>query len=83
MTQLEKALRTLGLVGEVDLSGRWARLHGEQCAVYVVEAANTSGYYTWCDEPYARSVEFYLDPSVAIQTGLHRARGREQNGLDR
>lgn len=73
MTQLVDALHALGLEGELSLSNRWARLQGEQCWVYVAEAAWGSGYYTWCDDPNARAVEFYHDPKEAIQAGLRRA----------
>ena len=73
MTQLVEALRVLGLEGELSLSDRWAKLQGQQCSVYVVEAPWGSGYYTWCDDPEVRSVEFYRDATEAIEAGLRRA----------
>lgn len=73
MTRLVDALHALGLEGEVSLSDRWAKLQGERCWFYVAEGAWGSGYYTWCDDPQARSIEFYLDPVEAIQAGLRRA----------
>jgi len=63
----------LGLEGEVSLSGRWLELRGERFTVYVAEAAWGGGYYTWCDGPDRRTVEFYLDPAEAIRNGLRRA----------
>lgn len=41
--------------------------------VYVAESAWGTGYYTWCEDPEERAVEFYLDPTEAIQAGLDRA----------
>ena len=73
MTRLVEALNALGLQGEIALSGRWIRLEGECCPVYVIEEAWGTGYYTWCDDPRARTVEFYRDPATAIQVGLRRA----------
>ena len=73
MTRLLEALEALGLEGEVIHSGRWLKLPGERCPVYVVEAAWGAGYYTWCGAPEERSVEFYPDPTEAIRAGLRRA----------
>jgi hypothetical protein len=73
MTQLVDALHTLGLQGEIALDGRWVMVQGERCAVYVTEIAWGGGCYTWCDDPRARTVEFYRDPLDAIQAGLRRA----------
>jgi hypothetical protein len=73
MTRLVAALRALEQEGEIALAGRWVTLRGERCAIYVVEAAWSSGYYTWCDDPEERAVQFYLDPIEAIQAGLRRA----------
>ncbi len=75
MTLLE-ALHTLGLRGQIDPSGRWVRLQGERCGVYVYEVAWDGGYYTWCEEPGERTVEFYRDATQAIQAGLRRADAR-------
>lgn len=72
MTQLIGALQALGLEGESALAGRWVTLQGERCAVYVVDSRR-DGYYTWCDDPESRTVQFYLDPTEAIQAGLRRA----------
>ncbi len=79
MTRLVDALHALGLDGEVTLSGRWVKLDGEHCPVYVVEAAWGAGYFTWCDDPQARTVEFYRDPVEAIQAGLRRAAKHDQD----
>jgi len=72
MTQLIGALQALGLEGEIALAGRWVTLQGECCAVYVVESRH-DGYYTWCDDPHSRTLEFYSDPAKAIRAGLRRA----------
>ncbi len=74
MTRLEDALLIQGLEGRFELPGRWATLRGERCAVFVVEAANGEGYYTWCDDPADRAVEFYTAPAQAIRDGMRRAR---------
>ena len=76
VTTLVDAVRSLDLDAEIILAGRWVRFQGEACPVYVIEAA-TGGYYTWCDDDRERAVEFYRDPTVAIQTGLQRARRRD------
>ena len=73
MTQLTDALQSLGLEGEIALADRWITIQGQQTLVYVVEATRGSGYYTWCADPRARTVEFYHDPAEAIQAGLRRA----------
>ena len=73
MTRLSEALQALDLQGEVTLSGRWLKLEGARFPVYVVEAAWNGGYYTWCDDPRERAVEFYRDPGEAIRAGLRRA----------
>ncbi len=79
MTQLIGALQALGLEGEIALAGRWVTLQGERCAVYVVESRR-DGYYTWRDDPWAWTVEFYLDPTEAIQAGMRRAARPEMEG---
>ena len=81
MTRLVEALHALGMDGELSLSDRWAKLEGERCSVYIAEAGWNGGYYTWCDDPQARSVEFYLDPSEAIRAGLRRA-AKTERGKD-
>lgn len=73
MTRLVEVLQHMNLQADIDLAGRWARLQGQHCVVYVVELAWGAGYYTWCDHPCARTVESYSDPLVAIQAGLRRA----------
>jgi hypothetical protein len=73
MTRLIEALQALGLEGEVTLSGRWLKLQGGRCSVYVAEVAWEAGYYTWCDDREEQAVEHYLDPTEAIQAGLKRA----------
>ncbi|CAA9398448.1 MAG: hypothetical protein AVDCRST_MAG01-01-893 [uncultured Rubrobacteraceae bacterium] len=70
---LAEAVAALGLEGEVSLSGRWLKLQGARFPVYVVESAWGAGYYTWCDGPGQRAVEFYPEPLEAIRTGLRRA----------
>jgi hypothetical protein len=74
ITGLTEALEALGLEGEeVALSGRWIELRGERFPVYVAEVAFGAGYYTWCGGPDERRVEFHLDPTEAIRSGLRRA----------
>ncbi len=74
MSRLLKAIRALEVDAEVELDGRWVTIQAEGCRVYVVQPAHGSGYYTWCDAPHARSVEYYRDPVEAIEAGLRRAR---------
>ncbi len=80
MTRLEEALQTLRSEGEVALSGRWVKVQGERCTVYVVEAAWGSGFYTWCDDPQERAAELYLDPVEALRAGLRRAKLPQPSG---
>ena len=83
MTRLVEALRALGMNARVGPSGRWIELEGERCRVYVVSALLEAEFYTWCDDPEARTVEHYADPVEAIQAGLRRAARRpikEQGG---
>ncbi len=72
-TQLSDALSELRLDAKLDLGGRWSRLRGECCDVFVAELNCGHGYITWCDHPAERSVEFYRDPHDAIRAGLRRA----------
>lgn len=74
------ALQSLRLEGELSLSCRRLKLQGERCTVYVVEASDNRGYYTWCDDPQERVVEAYNDPAEAIQAGLLRAARQRTNG---
>src|SRR5436853_2981894 len=80
-TRLIEALQALDLEGEVSLAGRWVKLQGARCAVYVVEAAWGTQYYTWCDDPAQSAVESYRDPVAAIQAGLRRAAGPEPRAM--
>ena len=73
MTRLTDTLQSLGLEGEVALAGRWVTLQGEHSLVFVAEATWGDGYFTWCADPRARTVEFYRDPAEAIRAGLQRA----------
>jgi hypothetical protein len=50
MTRLVAALQALGLDGEINLAGRWMKLQGKQCAMYVVEAAWGDGYFASCED---------------------------------
>ena len=78
MTRLVDALAVLDLGGEVSLSGRWVKLQGELCPAYVVEASAGTQYYTWCDDPGPRSIEFYHDATAAIRAALRNAAVPEQ-----
>ncbi len=81
MTRLVAALHQLGLEGEQRFEGRWVKLQGERCSVYVIEDEWGTGYYTWCDDPPARTVEWYPDALGAIRAGLRRAgRGGQAMG---
>lgn len=75
MTRLREVLSDLGLEAKTELSGRWVRLEGHRCAVYVAEVASGTRYYTWCEYPEEPTVEVYLDPREAILAGLQRAGG--------
>jgi hypothetical protein len=79
MTKLVEALQALGLAGEIMLSGRWVKIRGKHCSVYVAETAWNKQYCTWCDHPQLRSIKFYSDPTEAIQAGLRRAELSEDN----
>lgn len=81
MTRLTEALATLGLPAETSLAGRWAKLQGERCAAYVVEAAWAAGFFSWCDDQQDRVVEHHADPIEAIRAALKRA-GGPQRGAD-
>lgn len=82
LTSLVDALATLGLGAEVTLAGRWARLAGERCAVYVVEARLGGGYFAWCAAPCEQTVEHHRDPIGAIESGLRRAGPARVTGAD-
>ena len=80
MTPLVAALQTLGLVGEISLKGHWLVLQGDHCQVYVVKAGWGHAFYTWCEDPQERAVQFYDNPITAIQTGLRRATDKKAAG---
>jgi hypothetical protein len=73
MTHLVEALQALGVEGEILLSGRWIRIRGERCSVYVAQIARNQQYCSWCDAPEAREAMFYSDPTEAIEAGISRA----------
>jgi hypothetical protein len=79
MTALVDALAALGLEGTISLSGRWLVLNEDGTRVFVVEASRGGGYYSWCEDPAERVVEYYPDASAAILAGLRRA-GRHARG---
>ncbi len=80
---LVEALRALGLEGEIEVSGRWVKLRGERCAVYVAQPAWPGGHYTtWCDDHKDQTVQYYLDPLEAISAGLRRAAHRDSEEED-
>lgn len=70
--RLYEAIAHLGVQGELSASGRWLRLQGAHCDVFVVEAPG-SHYFVWCDHPAERSVQRFRDPIDAIVNGLGRA----------
>lgn len=70
---LVDAIRYLGIEAELLMDGKWARLDGERFTVYVVELSRHPGFFTWCDDPAERAVEYYPDPVDAILSGLRRA----------
>lgn len=69
------ALDRLGLHAEILMNGRWARIEGERCPIYVVEMSRHRGFFTWCDDADERSVEYYLNPLDAILSRMRRAGG--------
>jgi hypothetical protein len=71
--RLVDALRELGLDAEMAMAGRWARIDGEHCSVYVVEMSRKRGFFTWCDDPDERTIEFHEHALDAIRSGLLRA----------
>lgn len=73
MTRLVEALQALGVEGEILLSGRWVKIRGERCSVYVAEIARNQQYCSWCDDPEAREARFYNDPTEAIEAGIQRS----------
>lgn len=72
-TRLVEALQALGVEAEVLLSGRWVKIRGERCSVYVAEIARDQQYCTWCDDPNGREARFYNSPIEAIEAGIRRA----------
>ncbi len=81
MSRLVNALQSLELDATVELGGRWITLEGEGCRVYVVQGTADDGFYTWCDAPGVRSVEFFRDPVQAIVTGLQRGAQQGRAGI--
>lgn len=79
--RLVDALQELRLDAEIAMEGRWARIQGERCFLYVVEMSRHRGFFTWCDDPEERAVEFHSDPVDAITSGLRRAK-RLSSGTD-
>lgn len=77
------ALRALALDAEVALGGRWVKIQGESCAVFVVEISSREGYFVWCDAPAKRAVEVFPTPTDAIAAGLRRAACREEGTTDK
>lgn len=73
MTRLVDALEALGIHGDIALGGRWVTLQVERTHVYVVENSRGGDYFTWCEDARARTVEWFTDPTAAIQAGLRRA----------
>lgn len=73
LMRLIDALHHLDLDAEILMDGRWARLEGKCCCVSVVEMSRHYGFFTWCDNPAERSVEYYPDALDAILSGLRRA----------
>ena len=74
--RLIDALDHLGLDAEILMNGKWARIEGERCPIHVVEMSRHRGFFTWCDDPAERSVEYYESPLDAILSGLRRAQGK-------
>ncbi|MEP7188848.1 MAG: hypothetical protein ABI901_06650 [Roseiflexaceae bacterium] len=73
MARLIDALDALGLNGEITLSGRWIKIQGERCVIYLVENAWGTSYFSWCDAPCDRTVHVYHDPVEAIEASMRRA----------
>lgn len=70
---LVDVLNDLDIDADIDLEGRWVRIRGANCAVYIAELPWDRGLYMWCDHPAERAVQFYRDPYDAIRSGLKRA----------
>jgi len=70
----------LGLDADLAMEGRWVRIGGERCSVYVVELARGRGYFTWCDDPVERAVEFHEESLEANLSGLRRAARHRADG---
>lgn len=70
---LVDTLNQMGLDAEVAMDGKWVQIQGERCSVYVVELSRRRGFFTWCDAPDERTVEYHSDPVDAITSGLRRA----------
>lgn len=55
------------------MNGKWARLDGAHCTFYVVELSHSRGYFSWCDHPCERIVEYHAELVAAVRSGLRRA----------
>jgi len=80
---LVDTLNQMGLDAEVAMDGKWVRIQGERCSVYVVELSRRQGFFTWCDAPDERTVEYHREPVDAITSGLRRAErksGKTEDG---
>jgi hypothetical protein len=75
VTCLGNLLRAMGLSFEESLSGRWVKIRGRECAVYIVEGSRPPSYLTWCARWDARESARYRTPEEAIAAGLRRAGG--------
>jgi hypothetical protein len=75
MTEPVDALRQPGLGRELSCPGRRAKLEGDRFGLFVVEVAH-GGYYSWCDDPAARTAQFHETPIAAMQARIQRAAGR-------
>ena len=64
------ALHHLELDAEILADGRWACLDGTCCCVNDMEMWRHHGFFTWCDDPHERSVEYHMNALDAILSGL-------------
>ncbi len=80
--RLVDALEELRLDAEIAMECRWARIRGERCFLYVVEMSRHRGFFTWCDDPGERAIEFHESALDAIRSGLRRAAQHGTGGGD-
>jgi hypothetical protein len=71
--RLPDILNEMHLAGDIDLGGRWVRVHGRSCCFYVVELSWSRGYCVWCDHPAERAVEVFQDAHDAFDSGIRRS----------